>query len=323
MESERLDLPHEILDLAGSHAIGSVAAKRFLHSAQVAEQLGCRLVSAPTVAGPTDQPGPRPVDPLADDPERLPVALPAEAPFEVGAEPGEGPAHPRNAAPVVVGNAGLLVRDGDRLLQALDDVAVAAQDVVGLDPHRSPGDLGGHAGMAVTIAPDPRPPAQVRLRDRIRFGATDGVLQRPVQPRGDGEQRLVEEDHRGAHLVERRRPLSAHGARLPQQADLLAKPSPQVAVLRAGQARIVEPIEQPIQPPLRHQHRAASRLGGVRGEHRHQAHAMRQRAHVIPRHAVAAEAEDRRADPIGQWRPPAGPLALARASEADASPRRG
>ena len=33
VESERLDLPHEILDLAGSHPIGSVAAKRLLHPA--------------------------------------------------------------------------------------------------------------------------------------------------------------------------------------------------------------------------------------------------------------------------------------------------
>ena len=47
----------------------------------------------------------------------------------------------------------------------------------------------------------------------------------------------------------------------------------------------------------------------------HQAHAVRQRAHVLARHAVAAETKDGGADPIGQGRPPARPLALAQRAE--------
>ena len=169
--------------------------------------------------------------------------------------------------------------------------------------------------MPVAIAADPRAPAEIRLRDRVGIGPADGVLEGPIQPRRDGEQRLVEEDHRGPHLVERGRPLGAHRAGLPEQADLLAQSAAQIAVLRSGQARIVESIEEPIQPPLRHQHGPATCLRRVGREDGHQAHAVRQRAHVVARHAVAAEAQDGGADPIGQGRPPARPLALAQRAE--------
>ena len=101
VEAEGLDLPDEILDLAGSHPIGSVSAKRVLHPAQVGQQLGGRLVATSTDAGTADQPRPRAVDPLADDPERLPVALAAIAPLEIGADPGKGPAHLRDLASVL------------------------------------------------------------------------------------------------------------------------------------------------------------------------------------------------------------------------------
>ena len=248
-------------------------------------------------------------------PSALPVALAAEAPLEIGANSREGPPHLRDVPAVVVRHAGLVIRDGDRLLQPLEHVAVAAQDVVGLDPHRAAGDLGRHARMPVAIAADPGPPAQIRLRDGVGIGPADGVLQCPVQPRRDGEERLVEEDHRGPNLVERGRPLGADRAGLPEQADLLAKPAAQVAVLRSGQSRIVEPIEEPIQPPLRHQHRPAPCLRGMRGEDGHEAHTVGERAHVLARHAVASEAEDGGADPIGQWRPSARSLALPQRAE--------
>ena len=72
----------------------------------------------------------------------------------------------------------------------------------------------------------------------------------------------------GPDLVERRRRDGAHLARVPQQRDLLAQPAPQVGVLVGRRVRVVEGVEQPPDPALGDQQRAATRLRGMRGEDR-------------------------------------------------------
>ena len=56
---------------------------------------------------------------------------------------------------------------------------VAAQDVVGLDAHRLAGDLGGHVGVAVAVAADPRAPAQERRHARRPGAGPARVAGRP------------------------------------------------------------------------------------------------------------------------------------------------
>ena len=46
VEAERLDLPDEVLELAGGDAFGAVAAHRLLHQPQVGQQLVRRAVRA-------------------------------------------------------------------------------------------------------------------------------------------------------------------------------------------------------------------------------------------------------------------------------------
>ena len=77
-------------------------------------------------------------------------------------------------------------------LQPRDDVAVAVEDVVGLDPHRSARDIGRDAGMPVAVSADPRPPAQVGCGDGVGIGPAHRVVQGAVQAGRHREQRLVE-----------------------------------------------------------------------------------------------------------------------------------
>ncbi len=209
--------------------------------------------------------------------------------------------------PERVGDVGAVVGDCDGLLEPIDDVAVAVEDVIGLDAERRARHVGGDSRMSVTVGTDPGAPAQERLGNRLARAAA--VLAAAVEERGvegavqlrrDAEQRLVEKDHRRAHLVERGRPLVPALGGLPQDGDLFPQASPQVAVLAPGQARIVEPVEQPIQTPLRDEHGPPPRLGGMGGEHRSQLKAFQESAQLIGFHLGAGELVDRIGDRLGE-----------------------
>src|SRR5262245_10622765 len=54
---------------------------------------------------------------------------------------------------------------------------------------------------------------------------------------------------------------------MPQQRDLLAQPAPDVSILGAREAWVVELVQQPVATPEREQQGSATGVGGVRGEH--------------------------------------------------------
>ena len=90
------------------------------------------------------------------------------------------------------------------------------------------GGLGGDERVAVAVAADPGAEAHERGG---AAGATPGgvglqrVVEQAVDPRHDLEQRLVEDAHRRAHLVERRRPGRAERRGAPERVDLLEQPA--------------------------------------------------------------------------------------------------
>ena len=182
-----------------------------------------------------------------------------------------------------------------------------------MDAQRPGGDLRGHARVAVAIATDPRPRLQERpdaRRPRPRPAGVGGRavrpsgrrverrIERPVQPRDDGEQRRVEEGHRGADLVERRRADQAQVRCPPQQRDLLAQAAAHLAILRRRQARIVEPGEEDGAAAERDERGPAPGLGRVRGEDGPDREAPDERVELLVGPAEAAQARDGMADRI-------------------------
>ena len=175
-------------------------------------------------------------------------------------------------------------RRRERLHQPGGDRLVAAQDVVGVDPQRLLGDLGGHLGVAVAVAADPAAPAQERP-DARRPRPASARCRRPGPSRA-----------RRAGRAPRRAPGRAAGSTVnsvasknaiavrtsssgvgrddaqvrgpPQERDLLAQPAPDLAVLDGRQARVVESVEQDGAAAQRDERRPPAGLGRVRGQDR-------------------------------------------------------
>ncbi len=150
-----------------------------------------------------------------------------------------------------------------------------------------------HAGMPVPVGAHPRSPAQEgpdRRGPRARAprvggrpagsapgirpvlgddpgGAVERVIERPVEPRRDHEQGLVEEEQGIADLVERRGPLHAQRRGPPQQRDLLAEAAPDVGVLVRGDALVIEVVDEAEDAAQGHEHRATPGLGRMRRQH--------------------------------------------------------
>ena len=174
---------------------------------------------------------------------------------------------------------------GEGLREAQGNRLVAAKDMVGVDPDGFLGDIGGHRRMAVAIPADPRPEPQERGHERLlqlacpRAARARHVrVDQPVQLRREAVERLVEDDHRGADLVDRRRGAAPQLRGPPQDGDLLAQLSTEVAVGGWREARVIGPLEQQRDPAQRDQDGPASRLRGVRGEDRMDAHASQRLA---------------------------------------------
>ena len=94
-------------------------------------------------------------------------------------------------------------------------------------------------GPAAVARPGPARAAGRRVERRV---------ERPVQPRDDGEQRLVEERHRGPDLVERRRARRRAGRTVRHSSVISSRSRRRISRSSDGrQARVVEPLEQPAQ----------------------------------------------------------------------------
>ena len=164
------------------------------------------------------------------------------------------------------------------------------QDVLRRDLDRAPGHVRGHVRVAVPVAADPRPPSEERPVERRRSRPGTG-RQRAIHLAGhDGqhvEDRLVEQRHLGAHLVQRLRTTGADLAGAPQRRHLLHQASIDVQSLARGQLRVVEPFHQRADPPQGLDDRAPPRLGRMRREDGHDLEPPQQRRETLVAERVA------------------------------------
>jgi hypothetical protein len=193
---------------------------------------------------------------------------------------------------------------------------VTAQHVLGLDAHGIARDLGGDVRIAVAVAADPRAPVEegpdarwtsagsagVACRRVGAFGArrtpspvdgaVEGRIERAIHARRDRVQRLVEERHRRAHLVERRGRVATQAGGVPQPGDLLAEPATDVDIVCGREPRIIQPVEEPVAAPERDEQRPPAGLGRMRREHERDREAFHQVGRARRRPVVAAELVD-------------------------------
>ncbi len=132
-------------------------------------------------------------------------------------------------------------------------------------------------GRRIVQSVEPAAPPAVRLRVPIQGG-----IERPVQLRGEGEERFVKERQGRPNLVQRRRGDGPQVRRPPEERDLLAQAAPEVAVLAGRQARVAEPFKQPVAAAQRNEERPAARLGRVGREDGGHPQAPDQRDDVRP-----------------------------------------
>jgi hypothetical protein len=170
---------------------------------------------------------------------------------------------------------GVGVAERERAADAEGHPLEAEQDVLARDARGLLGDRRGDVRVAVAIRGDPVAEPEERGRHRVAHAglvAEQPVVEQPVDARDDLEQRLVEHAHGGADLVERRGPRGAQGRGAPQAVDLLEQPPVDVlARERAGHGAV--PLgEQVADAADPRGDRPTPRLGGVRREHRVEAH---------------------------------------------------
>ena len=208
-----------------------------------------------------------------------------------------------------------------------------------MDPRHLEGDHGIDRRVAVAVPADPRPPRQecgdtrrpgagpARVAGRIRSTRTAGTgsptgFGRSVERRVDGaverrrhrEQRLVEEDHRAADLVEWGRASGTERARAPQDRQLLAEAAAELGVLPRRQARVIEAIEEAIDAAQGDEQGAPAGLRGMRGEDG--AEAQGGEARVDPGRVAPRDRGHRLRDALGKQGRGAGALPPAQLSKA-------
>ena len=180
MEPERPELPAQFRDIAPGGPAETVGDEGVADLDQLRVQVGWGGEAPGQWRRLADQVRARPPQPLGDEPEALAVRLVGEAAAElaIGLREVLGVACQarRDRSRHTVGRG----RGGDRLHQPGRDRLVPAQHVVGLDPQRALGDLGGHARVAVTVPADP---AADRRNAPTRGGR---VPVRPVSEAGPG-----------------------------------------------------------------------------------------------------------------------------------------
>jgi hypothetical protein len=156
------------------------------------------------------------------------------------------------------------------------DGLIPVQDVVRVDTDGALGGLGRDEGIAVPVTAHPGAIAHERGDARRSGPGPDGAatgrverrVGRAVEAWHGREQGRVEHGHRGAHLVERLRCHRPQVRGPPQQRDLLAQPSADLAVLGRREARVVEALQQDGAATEGDERGASAGLGRMRGEDR-------------------------------------------------------
>ena len=343
VEAEGVDLPAQVLDLPPGDTLESVPDERVGELGQLLREGGGRGVATGQRRDGAGQAGPRSPQALGDSAQTDAIRLVGKAAVERPHRAGQllgitGEARRERTGDAAVGNLG-----GDRLHESGGDGLVAVEQVVGLDAQRVDRRLGRHRRVAVAVAADPAAPAQRRGRaGRAGAGAsrvagrpvvarhptalpTGGIagrcadvqrtVERAQQAGREGEQRLVEDGHRRAHLVQGRWSRRAEVGGPPEEGDLLAQPTPDLGVLDPRQARVVQPGGEIRDAALCREQGPSASLRRVRGEHRRHAESLDQGRDVGRRVAGGAEAPDDISDRVGQHAVAGGALAPAKRAD--------
>ncbi len=147
----------------------------------------------------------------------------------------------------------------------------AAQDMIRVDAHRFHGHLGGDRGIAIAIAAHPATQSdECRSQRRAHTGVIRGKrgIKIAIDLRHCAEERLVEDRHNRAHLIQGLDLGAAELGRTPQKVDLLQETSPCLALLAARGSGVVEHLQLDADPHDRGDDSPASGLGRMSGEHR-------------------------------------------------------
>ena len=240
VEAERLDLPAEVLDLApggareadSTRASWTPASSPIRSSAVAYEPGGPSSVDSPARRSPTE-PAPSPPKPLRDEAETAAgTARPGSAPTASGQATGM----PRRRS-----RAGVRARPGFPRPRALPRAPASVACATASWPRRTWSAWIRKASSVISAVtsgcPSRSPPIHESKRTKagvvgpleLRVAAGAGRGKRPfdrsIQARGEPVDRLVEEDHRGADLVDRSQGAAADLGGSPQQRDLLAQPA--------------------------------------------------------------------------------------------------
>src|ERR1700730_9318503 len=199
MKAKRLRLPDELLQLSIRLAGSSGSRERILNAEKVLDQLIRSRVGQGEVgvAGCSDS--------LGNQQQELAIGLLRRPRANRRGASADG--LPRDAKAVEkarIGRRGCGI-GGQPRADAGARSFQPAEDVLGLDEHRLAGHLGCDVWVSVTITADPAAESQKRRRGGVPGATVRGVECRtelPVDRGNQPEQRLVEDAHEGAYLIE-------------------------------------------------------------------------------------------------------------------------
>ena len=296
MEAEGLHLPDEVLQLPVGEPEGARFDQRALDRQQVVQQLNRGVVGEQTLLAAGG------ADPVGHVEQVFAVLLLGSARLDLGETLGVGLPRRGEARAQVLARGGRDRVGRQRPADPGGRGLEPEQDVLRLDPHRLGGDLGGDGRVAVAVASHPAAEAKVGGRQRrpaARVARAQGGVELAVELRHDPEERVVEDRHDRADLVQSLDLGAAQLRRAPERVDLLQEPAAGVPLLAAGRPRIVQPIELDADPGDGGYHRPAPGLGRVGGQHWVHAQLGQQPPEPFLAEAVA-DLRHRRGERLGQ-----------------------
>ena len=164
----------------------------------------------------------------------------------------------------VVADTVCISREGDRL--------VAVQDVVGVDPERPLGRVGGDRRVAVAIAADPRARSGSEGRD-VRGGPARRMSRRPRRAstaryrRGTSVNSVASNTAIAVRTSSSGSGATARRSEVRHRSVISSRSRRRIsAILGRGQSRVVEPLEEHRAAPQRDERRPSAGLRGVGGQ---------------------------------------------------------
>ena len=223
VKAERLRLPDELVQLSIRLAGSPRRGERILYPEKVVDQLIRARVGQGEVraAGCSDS--------LGNEQEELAVGLPWRPPANRRcASAGDLSRDAKAAEKACVGRRGRVV-GGQPSADAGARSFQTAKNVLGLDEQGLAGDLSGDVRVPVSITADPAAEPQKRRCGWEACARILGVERRaelPVDRGNQTEQRLIEDPHESADLIERLQLLAPQLGGPPEPVDLLEQPAP-------------------------------------------------------------------------------------------------